>query len=256
MQLKSVLLLSVLSLLVGCAKTQVKSQLVEGTGQTQECVVLLHGLARSADSMRKLGQAFSAAGYRTLNIDYPSTNYPNQVLLDKFIAPSIAKNCPPNHYTLHFVGHSMGGIQARLYMQQVKPPKPGAVVAIASPHLGTKLVNRLGWLPVFKWINGEAGYEMASVECGNGDDCQKEALPNTLLGQLSAPSYPLLAIVGTASLNPLYSALIPGDDDGKVSVKSASLTTAAEIFTVSASHTFIMKNPKVIEAAVRFIAGR
>ena len=37
-----------------------------------ECVVLLHGLARTATSMNKMQRELEKAGYTTANIDYPS----------------------------------------------------------------------------------------------------------------------------------------------------------------------------------------
>ena len=38
----------------------------------KDCVVLLHGLARSSGSMETLDEALTARGYLTANIDYPS----------------------------------------------------------------------------------------------------------------------------------------------------------------------------------------
>lgn len=46
----------------------------------EDTVVMLHGLARSAGSMSKMEAALQAAGYRTCNIDYPSTRYPIEEL--------------------------------------------------------------------------------------------------------------------------------------------------------------------------------
>ena len=204
--------------------------------------MLLHGLARSSRSMRKLEQALNGAGFRTINIDYPSTRFTNAQLLERFIHPGITKYCPPDAYQLHFVGHSMGGILSRLYIQQQRPAKLGKVVTIASPHKGTELVDKLGWIPLFKWINGRAGYEMG-------------AKANTLLDSLPKPDYPVLAVVGTFSGNPFYSLLIPGRDDGKVSVDSASLLGAQQVLKVPYSHTYIMKKRKVIEAVVGFLVG-
>ena len=40
-----------------------------------ECVVLLHGLARSASSFNAMEQALQEDGYRTANIDYPSRDH-------------------------------------------------------------------------------------------------------------------------------------------------------------------------------------
>lgn len=239
-----VLLFTLSALLAGCATPIAKVHLLYGTSaqHSDECVVLLHGLARSSKSMQTLEQALSDAGFRTLNIDYPSTQFTNAELLERFIQPSIEKHCSPSLYQLNFVGHSMGGILSRLYIQQQRPAKLGKFVTIASPHKGSKLVDRLGWLPLFKWINGSAGYEMGA----NAD---------TLLDALPKPDYSVLAVVGTFSANPFYSLLIPGDDDGKVSVESARLDGAQVVLEVPYSHTFVMRKKKVIEATVGFLVG-
>lgn len=41
-----------------------------------EYVVLLHGLARTSNSMKSLEKFFSEQGYEVFNIDYPSRKYP------------------------------------------------------------------------------------------------------------------------------------------------------------------------------------
>jgi hypothetical protein len=43
-----------------------------------QCVILLHGLARTSHSMDKMEQAMLDAGYVTANIDYPSRLSPTQ----------------------------------------------------------------------------------------------------------------------------------------------------------------------------------
>ncbi|PIE38272.1 MAG: hypothetical protein CSA54_00250 [Gammaproteobacteria bacterium] len=231
-----------LVLLSGCATPQVKVTLAPAQGKRAhagECVVLLHGLARSSASMRKLQAAFVQAGYRSVNIDYPSTRFASAALLAQYIQPAIQRHCAPQQYRLHFVGHSMGGVLSRLYVQQHRPPQLGRLVTIASPHRGSELVDKLAWLPPFAWINGAAGYEM-----GTG----KQALA----ARLSAVDYPLLSIVGTRTTNPLYSALIPGRDDGKVSVQSACLQ-GSQCLYFPYGHTFIMRKPDVIAAALGFV---
>lgn len=230
---------------LGCSKKVIQPVLRYGdsASKSDECVVILHGLARSAKSMKRLQIAITEAGYRTLNIDYPSRHYNHNDLVHRFIAPKIQQHCPPNDYRVHFVGHSMGGIMAMKYIQSKPLLSYGKVVTIGSPHQGSELVDKLGWLPLFKWINGPAGYELATVDMG-GEETKSHTTNKVRV----------MAIAGTRSLNPFYSLLIPGVDDGKVSVTSASLPTAEQVVHVPYSHTFIMNKAEVAQAVVDFIA--
>ena len=46
-----------------------------------ECVILLHGLGRTSRSLNKMADALQAAGFRAVNLDYPSRNRkPTQLL--------------------------------------------------------------------------------------------------------------------------------------------------------------------------------
>ena len=57
----------------------------------RDCVVLLHGLARSAGAMETMQQALEEAGYHTVNVDYPSRDYSVEALAPMAIAPALAK---------------------------------------------------------------------------------------------------------------------------------------------------------------------
>jgi hypothetical protein len=238
-------MLFIILLTTGCAALGMKDggrmHMQEPTEYKQgECVVLLHGLARSSSSMDRLQEGFDLAGYKTVNIDYPSTELSIKDQVDQILAPIIQKSCDPENHRLHFVGHSLGGILSRTYLYRHPPKQKGSVVMIAPPNKGSNLVDRLGWIPVFGWINGPAGKEL-------GTDDQSTPI------NLPEPDYPLLVIAGTKSTNPFYSMLIPGDDDGKVSVECAKVDGMTEFVTFHHTHTFIMNQPKVIQKAVSFV---
>ena len=56
-----------------------------------ECVVLLHGLARTATSMNKMQRELETAGYATANIDYPSREYRVQELAPMAVEAGISQ---------------------------------------------------------------------------------------------------------------------------------------------------------------------
>ena len=141
---------------------------------------------------------------------------------------------------VHFVTHSMGGILVRDYLRRHAPPSLGRVVMLAPPNQGSELVDHLGALAVFGWINGPAGRQL-----GTGAD----SLPN----RLGPVGFPLGVIAGDWSWNPVYSAIIPGADDGKVSVARARIDGMADFVVVPHGHTFLMSAPDVIDEVLHFL---
>ena len=60
-------------------------------------------------------------------------------------------------------------------------------------------------------------------------------------------------ITGNKTLDPWFSPLIPGEDDGKVSVESAKLEEMSDFMVVESSHAFIMRNALVIDQIKYFL---
>src|ERR1700744_1538190 len=93
--------------------------------QNQEYVILLHGLCRSGRSMIPMGQALTLAGYKVVNMEYPSRSAPIAWLADDAIGRAVADCQKRGAVTVDFVTHSLGGILVRSYLSRHAIPNLG-----------------------------------------------------------------------------------------------------------------------------------
>jgi len=67
-------------------------------------------------------------------------------------------------------------------------------------------------------------------------------------------THSLGGIVVRQLVNPILSLLIPGTDDGKVSIESARLEGMKDFRVIPATHPFIMNNKLAITQTLAFLA--
>ena len=204
-----------------------------------ETVIVVHGLGRTSASMVVLESRLEAAGYRVVSFGYPSRSEPIEQLVDRLDA-AVARCCADEAETVHFVTHSMGGVLVRSYLGQLPDPHRGRVVLLSPPSQGSEIVDAFADTPMLRSVLGPAGSRLGTDSAG-------------IASQLGPPRFSLGIITGDRSINPIGSWLIPGPDDGKVSVDRARVEGAADFLVVPATHTFIMNHKEVAVQVVSFL---
>ena len=85
--------------------------------------------------------------------------------------------------------HSLGGILVRQYLSRYEISRLGRVVMLGPPNQGSEVVDILGDLQLFRWLNGPAGQQLST-------------LPDSVPNQLGPATYPVGIITGSRSINP------------------------------------------------------
>lgn len=210
-------------------------------------VVLLHGLMRSSDSMNSLGKHLRENGYPVVvQFGYGSTR------------ASIAEHAAafreliadlPGQPRLCFVGHSMGNIVFRHAIgdwnreeNQDVLERIDRIVMLGPPNQGAAIAKRLSKTGLFGIVTGQAGMSLGPA----WEELEKH---------LAIPACPFGIVMGNmerwSNLNPL----VNGPSDMIVTVEEAQLEGAQETMMVSDIHSFLMDDPKVQQAIVRFFQG-
>ncbi|MEM7438294.1 MAG: alpha/beta hydrolase [Pseudomonadota bacterium] len=207
---------------------------------SKECVVLLHGLARSSTSLLLMEWRLKREGYETVNLSYPSKDDTIEKLAEATL-PAALVQCK-DASRVHFVTHSMGGILLRYWMKDPgrRPAHLGQSVMLGPPNQGSPVVDQMTDLPGFELWNGPAGIQLGTDDNG---------LPRTL----GPVDWPLGIIAGNQSVSPILSAMMDEENDGKVPVSSTRVDGMADHIVMPVTHTFMMNNPRVQDQVIAFL---
>jgi pimeloyl-ACP methyl ester carboxylesterase len=202
--------------------------------------VLLHGIARTSRSLRRMEEALRQSGFATLNIDYASRKKPIAALAAD-IHSQITEFAARTNGPIHIVAHSMGGLLARVYLAQYRPARLGRVVMLGTPNGGSEVADLLKRFALYRVFYGPAGQQLATAQ-------------DLTLTSLPPLDYPVGIIAGLRTLDPIASAFIlPRPNDGRVSVQSSKLERMTDHITIEASHTGLVRHPMAIAQTIAFL---
>lgn len=217
---------------LACAKEPI------GQNTDGDYVVILHGIARSSSHMQSLEAYLHHQGFDVVNLDYPSTEHDLETLAD--LVHEDLSHLLVLEKPVHFVGYSMGGLLVRAILHKYPQPNLARVVQLAPPNYGSEIADFLqdNWL--YKKFYGPAGQQLIT----NKDF-------SSLFGKVT---FELGIIAGNRSIDPISSLIIPGRDDGKVSIAHTKLEGMKDHIIVAATHTFFPSNKTVQHQTGYFLA--
>jgi hypothetical protein len=218
--------------------------LLIATSQSQasqgECVILLHGMGRTAFSLSDIEDALQQQNFQVWNESYPSLSQPVEALSAPVIEAGLTYCQGKQAQRVHFVTHSLGGIIVRYYLQDHQIENLGRIVMLAPPNRGSEVADQMKDGFFYLTIMGPAAQELGTDE---------NSLPNLLKpidGEIGI-------IAGKKDREPWFLPEIPGDDDGKVAVERTKLPEMKDFLLVNVGHTFIMDDEEVIRQVLYFL---
>jgi pimeloyl-ACP methyl ester carboxylesterase len=184
--------------------------------------------------------ALQGAGFATLNQDYASRRKALEALAED-IHPAIRRFADGVDGSVHFVGHSMGGLLARVYIARYRPKRLGRVVMLGTPNSGSEIADRLRHFRAYRAFFGPAGQQLGT---------QRNEAVNALFPPVD---YPVGIISGNRSIDPVAGTMLPKPHDGRVSVENTKLDGMADHVVVAASHPWLMRNGEPIAQTIAFL---
>ena len=210
----------------------------------RQCVVLLHGMARSRLYMHELERDLEAAGYATVNVSMPMRKETIEQLALR-VDPLVQRCRDGGARTIHFVTHSLGGLVVRYWLHGHALPEAGRFVMLGTPNRGSEIADHyLQARFQSRW------YLLTTGPAGRQIGTAVDSLPN----RLGPPPMPTAVIAGTRAASPALDGIFNGPNDGKVSVASTRLPGAAHL-VVDSSHYFLTRSSLVLHQVRAFLAN-
>lgn len=201
-------------------------------------IIALHGILRSSKTWTELQRVLEPEGYTFISVDYPSTQ---RTISDFALQLQELMQSLEGIDQIHFVVHSMGGLIVRRWCQEFSDSRVGRLVMIGTPNQGAEIATMLKKNLLFQLLFGPAGQQLV-------------ADPESFINTLPIPHMEFGVIAGAKGNGAGFNPLIPGDDDGVVTLDSARLAGASDFLSVRCLHSFQPWHPEVMEATRRFLS--
>ncbi|MCA9065275.1 MAG: hypothetical protein KDA96_19535 [Planctomycetaceae bacterium] len=200
-------------------------------------VIVLHGIGRSSRSFADLSAALRRDGFVVVPFEYPSTRIPLEQSAE-YLHEVIQSM--PSVTSIDFVVHSMGGLVLRSYLASHSDARLHRAVMMGTPNSGAELADMLHRNTIYRIVYGPAGQQLVTHEDGT-------------IPRLPLPPFEVGIIAGGNGTDRGYNPILPGDNDGTVTIASARLPGAKDFLRIPRLHSFLMSDPVAIDSTCRFL---
>lgn len=204
----------------------------------KKTVILLHGLMASSLTTKYLEKQLVLAGYQVKNFSYASNRYSMQTLI---YLHNLVQTIRDGE--IYFIGHSMGGLVARNYLQH-DLSKPNAqikaLITVATPHNGSLCAQKVLRSKLGRFF-GTAGSSGLTENIGKWQS-------DILLG--------CIAGLSTSKLSRNFFIMFNGKtepSDGTVFVEEAILSNCTDHIVIKGSHTGLLFKKLVAQQCIFFL---
>ena len=207
----------------------------------KEAVIVLHGLGEGRNAMKPL-------------VTFLEENMTASILTFGYASPqaslaahahslgSVLAGLPPTT-AISFVGHSMGNLVVRRWLQDAQPKmvrRINRMVMLGPPNQGSDLARLAANNHLLRNLASGAARELVL----HWDSISRE---------LQTPPFQYGIIAGGKGDNVGYSLLLEGDDDAIVRVSETQLQGSDDFLVIPVRHALMMENTDVQKETLRFL---
>lgn len=140
------------------------------------------------------------------------------------------------------IAHSMGGLVSQVLLERYQPTWLKKQIMIATPNHGVELVSMLNRSCLTRWIL----YVVGALPAHDLSLQTKPLAPNV------CARYPTYLLAGISNKT-LSQFIIPGANDGIVSIASATIPGLTDMITLPYAHSILLFRANVISVLNQFL---
>ena len=196
-------------------------------------VILVHGLWMNGMEMSLLKNRLNRFGYRPWSFRYSSTRLDLEEIANRL--NTFVEQIPAQ--TIHFVGHSLGGLVVLKLFEVFPRQRPGRIVALGTPYHGSETARRFMRFPGSRNLIGRSITQLLK---GDVPAWSGERDLGVIAGTLNFGFGRLIGAVGRSG-------------DGTVRLEEMRIPEARDFITLRVSHMGLVVSKRVATEVYHFL---